>query len=145
VPEITHEIAPPPRNRRSPAADIRRRHLRPGTYTGSFTLEHAGDFAVAIKATGASAASLAFARTASTEFNVTPTTARFVSFRNEGRDDNGDGLIDEVVVTAGVDVQVAGQYQFALTLVAGNGGKTNAQTPADLPQGAQQISVSFPA
>lgn len=116
-----------------------------GIYTGSFTPDHAGDFAVAIKATGTSAANLPFARTASAEFNVTPATARFVSFRSEGRDDDGDGLIDEVLVTAGVDVQVAGQYQFALTLVAANGQKTNTQTLADLSQGAQQISVSFPA
>ncbi|HEX8351480.1 MAG TPA: proprotein convertase P-domain-containing protein [Pyrinomonadaceae bacterium] len=116
-----------------------------GIYTGSFTPDHAGDFAVAIKATGASAANLAFARTSSTDFNVTPTTARFVSFRNEALDADGDGLVDEVLVTAGLDVQAAGQYQFALTLVAGNGQKTNAQTLADLSQGAQQISVSFPA
>jgi subtilisin-like proprotein convertase family protein len=116
-----------------------------GIYTGSFTPDHAGDYAVAVKATGASAAGLPFARTASAEFNVAPATARFASFRNEGRDTDGDGLADEVLVTAGVDVQVAGQYQFALTLVASNGLKTNAQTLADLPQGAQQISVSFPA
>ncbi len=116
-----------------------------GIYTGTFTADRAGDFSVAIQATGTSASGARFSRFASTSFRVEQPLARFTSFQDAGADDNGNNQIDRVTVTANVNVQVAGQYQFALTLLASNGERIKASRFADLMQGTQQVFASFSA
>ena len=116
-----------------------------GIYTGTFTASQAGQFAVQVRATGTSAAGVSFSRTASTSFRVLPPLARLLSFSDAGVDDNGNSLIDRIVVTATVDVQAAGNYLFTMGLVSSSGVRINASTSAPLAAGTQQIAVPFPA
>jgi Tol biopolymer transport system component len=116
-----------------------------GIYTGTFNANQAGDFSVAIRASGVSGSGVPFARVAETTFKVSQPLANFVSFQDAGVDDDANGLIDRIVVTATVDIRVAGNYRFNLTLVAGNGSEITASALAALQTGPQQISVSFSA
>jgi len=76
---------------------------------------------------------------------VTPPVTAFVSFSDAGADDDANGLIDRVVVTANVNAQTAGRYQFGVTLEAANGATTKASTIATLPSGPTTLAVSFDA
>lgn len=115
-----------------------------GIYTGSFTAGNAGDFTAQVRATGTSSG-LSYSRTSSTTFRVLTSLANFISFSDAGVDDNGNSLLDRVVVTATVNVQTAGTYRFTLDLSSSNGATINASTSSSLAQGTQQISVSFPS
>lgn len=116
-----------------------------GIYTGTFTANQTGEFAIAMKATGASGSGTAFSRVRDTSFKVTPPLASFVSFQDASANDDANGLIDRVIITATVDVRQSGNYQFNVTLAASNGAEAAASGVAVLPVGSQQISVSFPA
>lgn len=116
-----------------------------GIYTGAFTIDRVGQFSIAIRATGANGAGVMFSRVADMSFKVTRPLASFVSFRDAGVDDDGNGLIDRVTITATVDVRQAGSYRFNVTLAAANGAEAKANGVALLQAGTQQISASFPA
>jgi subtilisin-like proprotein convertase family protein len=116
-----------------------------GLYTGTFPTDHAGQFTVTIRVNGTTPAGASYSRSASTSFRVVEPLARFVSFQDAGADDNFNGLTDRVVITSALNVQRAGAYQFGITLVASNGQKVKASATSNLEQGAQQLSVSFPA
>jgi hypothetical protein len=115
-----------------------------GIYTGQYTVTAAGTVTAAVRVTGSSNVGVPFSRAAATTFQVIPPRAAFVSFSDAGADDDGNGLIDRVVVSANVDVQTAGQYQFGVTVTASNGAKINGSTIAPLQSGSAVISVSFP-
>jgi hypothetical protein len=116
-----------------------------GIYTGSFTVDQIGEFAIAMKATGASRSGTAFSRVTDTSFKVTKPLASFASFQDASADDDANGLIDRVIVTATVNVRQPGNYKFNVTLGASNGAEATASAVAVLQVGIQQISVSFPA
>lgn len=117
-----------------------------GIYTGTHTASQAGRFSAAMQATGISGSGVTFSRTASTTFRVLRPLASFDSFSDVGVDDNSNGAIDRVVVTANVNVQTAGRYQFGVSLEANNAAQIKASTIATLSAGgAQQVAVSFSA
>jgi hypothetical protein len=116
-----------------------------GIYTGLYTAATAGRFVAAIRATGTAPSGSAYTRTASTDFRVLPPLAGFNSFSDAGVDDNGNGLIDRVAVTATVQVQSAGNYRLELSLAASNGREARASATANLLAGVQQITASFSA
>jgi hypothetical protein len=116
-----------------------------GIYTGSFTAGQSGEFTTRVTATGISSTGMSFSRTAGTTFRVLPSLASFISFSDAGIDDNGNGLIDRIVVTATVNVQTSGNYRFTIGLTSSTGIRIAASTSSVLAQGTQQISVSFPA
>lgn len=113
-----------------------------GIYTGTSTASRPGEFFVAMRATG-SANGVTFSRLATTTFRVIPSLAKFSSFTDTGLDDNSDEQLDRVMVSANLDVQRAGKYQFAITLEAANGARAQASVVANLAAGAQQLSVAF--
>lgn len=116
-----------------------------GIYTGTFSSDHPGKFAVAIRSTGTSSAGVPYSRVVTTSFRVMQPLAKFGSIRDRGEDDDFDNLIDRVVITADADVQTAGKYQFGLTLQGSNGREVNTSSFASLAQGSQQIAVTFSA
>jgi len=116
-----------------------------GVYTGELTANVPGTFTVALRATGLSSAGVLFSRAAGTTFRVLPPIAAFEDLSDAGIDDDGDGLVDRVLVTANVAVQTAGRYQFGISLEAPNGARTNGRASGDLPSGSSSLAVSFAA
>lgn len=114
-----------------------------GIYTGEFTAAAAGTFMAALRVTGVSSAGVSFSRTATTTFRVLPRRAAFANFADAGADDDFDGLTDRVVITANVDVQVAGTYQFGVTLEASSGAQISGSATASLDAGSAPLDVSF--
>ena len=115
-----------------------------GIYTGTYTATKAGRFSAAMKATGTTTAG-PFSRTASTTFRVLPPFATFTSFSDAGVDDNSNSLIDRVVVTATVNVQTAGKYEFGASLAGAGGALIKSTQTATLATGTRQIAISFSA
>jgi hypothetical protein len=116
-----------------------------GVYTGTFTAARAGEFDIAMHASGASAAGVSFFRTASTGISVTAPLARFASFQTAGVSSDPATQVNPIVVTASINVQRAGNYQLGLTLKDGSGKRVTATSSAAFQLGAQQMSVSFSA
>lgn len=114
-----------------------------GIYSGAFLAERAGNFSVSVRVTGVSASGVPFSRGASKTFQVIDPPAGFVSFEDAGTDDDADGRPERVVVKANVEVRTAGNYQFSVTLVEGNGKELNASGFAELAVGSGQIGVGF--
>lgn len=112
-----------------------------GIYTGIFTPSAAGDHGVLLTATGTAGA--AFVRKGATTFRVIQPSASLGTLQDQAVDDNANGLPDRIVVAAPVTVQIAGDYEFEVTLKASNGKETSARGTATLGIGAQQISASF--
>ena len=107
-----------------------------GIYTGVYTAATPGKFIAAVRATGTTANGVAYARTASADFRVLPPLAQFISFSDAGVDDNGNGLIDRVAVTANIQTQQAGNYRLEFTLAASNGREARAAAEGALLAGA---------
>jgi hypothetical protein len=116
-----------------------------GIYTGVYTTTAAGKFLAAIRATGTSSTGAAYARTAGAAFRVLPSLAGFNSFTDAGIDDNGNGLLDRVAITAIAQVQRAGNYRLELSLAASNGSEARANATTNLLTGVQQMTASFSA
>lgn len=116
-----------------------------GIYTGTFAADRLGQVPVTIQVTGTSASGLSFSRVATTTVRVVQPLARFSSFSDGAADDNFNGLMDRIMLTANVDVQKAGKYQFGATLRASNGETVKASSFTDLLAGSQQATVSFGA
>ena len=114
-----------------------------GSYIGIFKPAQPGRFTAAMQVTGTSASGVAFSRTASTAFRVLGPLAKLTSFQDSAVDDNGDGIIDRVVVTAGVSVQTAGKYQFGISFVSTAGVTIKSGATVALDTGDRQITVSF--
>lgn len=116
-----------------------------GIYTGSFTASVAGRYAIIVRATGVSSSGVNYARTATTIINVRPATAGFNAFSAAGIDDNGNGRVDRLEVTANLNVQTSGKYVFVLNLEGTNGKAVGSSNEATLQTGPQQIKLTFPA
>ncbi len=114
-----------------------------GIYTGTFTPVDPGKYIVQVTASGTSASGLPFVRTASTTFQVITPSAQLASFSDEPVTDPNSGQYTSVLVTAAVNVQIAGQYQLSLQLTASNGMTTQAVGSAQLGTGTGQIGVPF--
>jgi hypothetical protein len=67
------------------------------------------------------------------------------SFTDAGRDDDGDGLYEALLVRVGVQVDAAGRYHLAGRLVDGQGEEIGAAyAQADLPAGTSFVELPFP-
>ncbi len=115
-----------------------------GVYIGTFKPAGPGHFTAAVQVTGTSTSGIAFSRTASTTFRVLGALAKFISFQDWAADDNGDGIVDRVVVTARVNVQTAGKYQFGISFVSSSGVAIKSGAVVALDTGERDIVVSFP-
>ena len=115
-----------------------------GIYTGTFTPTRAGQYGAAVRVTG-TAGGVSFSRLAGTTFRVQEPLATFDSFTDSGVDDDADGFLDRLRITANLSVQRAGRYQFSVSLVASNGSTIKSEAFADLATGSQQMSISFAA
>ncbi len=116
-----------------------------GIYTGSLVLNTSGSYIVSIRVTGTSSG-VNFSRFASTSFRVLPSAATFTSVSAAGVDDNGNGRVDRVEITANLNVPAAGKYMFGISLWGDNNQFVRATTEANLTAGSQQqLKVSFPA
>ncbi|MBL8229297.1 MAG: hypothetical protein JNL98_12495 [Bryobacterales bacterium] len=115
-----------------------------GVFSGAVPLGQPGRYTATLNATGTSSG-VAFARTASTVFDVEAPTATFVSFQDQAIDDNGNGLSDRIVTTANLSVLTAGVYRFAIHLKGSNSRVLLGSTTGELGVGSTYLSVSFTA
>jgi hypothetical protein len=67
----------------------------------------------------------------------------FVGFSDVDNDDDMNGLVDGVAITANVNATVAGQYQFGITLEAANGAQIKGSTTVALESGVTPVTISF--
>jgi len=113
-----------------------------GIYTGVLTPSLIGSYTVFVTATGNSSSGVAFSRTATTTFQVNNPTAEIGTLQDAPLTDS-NGNIYSIAVTAPLTVQVAGQYQFTLSLQGSNGNVTQAVTSGQLNTGNQQLVVAY--
>jgi hypothetical protein len=98
-----------------------------GLYSGVFIPEVPGHYVVVARAERAAGDGTAFERQASVEFRVrdaNPATrlrGDFIFTNTSARDDDGDGLIDVLVIRPGVVVGAAGTFDVTAVLQAPNG------------------------
>ncbi len=116
-----------------------------GLYTASFIPAGPGEYIVLMRATGLSKSGLPFSRTSSTSFTVRPPSATLGSVTSSVADADGNGLWDQLTVTAKVNVQTAGTYALFAGLQASNGQIVTSSADIDLSAGPGQAQVAFPA
>ena len=115
-----------------------------GVYTGTLTLNHTGEFPIAVRITGVSTSGLSFSRIASATVTVVDQLASFTSFQDAAVN-NPNGFIDRVNLTANMTVSVAGDYRFTATFLASNGHQITSSAEGHLDTGTQQLSIPFSA
>ncbi|MEO7651177.1 MAG: DUF4214 domain-containing protein [Bryobacteraceae bacterium] len=115
-----------------------------GLYTGTAVTGAPGNYTVAVRSTG-SAGGATFVRVATTTFKVIPALAAFASFSDAAVDDNSNGKPDRVTVTASLNVQTGGKFQFGVTLLASNGNIAKASGIATLTPGTRTLTASLAA
>jgi hypothetical protein len=115
-----------------------------GIYETLLTPVVAGTYQVQANVTG-TASTGAFRRTAATTLTFAPVRAQIIGVTDRGSDDDGDGLVDRVVVAATAKITEAGKYMIVVRLSASNGHELEAATEMTLPTGSTPTDVSFRA
>jgi hypothetical protein len=117
-----------------------------GIYSGSFTATEVGDYNAVAQISGINSTSTPFTRLSGARFSVVPARANLTgTLTDQGVDDNGNTLFDRVVVSAQVQVTVAGTYELHVTLRTPGGQNLQSQGTAALATGTQMIGASFGA
>lgn len=116
-----------------------------GIYGGLLQSTRIGRFLAVFRVSGTTPGGVAYSRTASHEFRVIAATASLVSFEDTALDDNGDGVLDAISVSAKVKVQLAGAYRFGLSFSTSSGATIKAADTFNLTAGDTVISVRFSA
>ncbi len=89
---------------------------------------------------------LLFRRTVSTTFHVVQQHASLDgTFQDRGEDDDGNGLLDRVVISPDIFVLDAGNYNTSIILTASNSASVSANTVQDFTIGNNAPNVSFPS
>lgn len=114
-----------------------------GMYGGTWTPETPGRYRVVLTARGISPAGVAYERQATTEVVVTPALARLTSVADAAVDETGDGTLERLDVTLGLDVTQEGRYRLAASLVSASGRTVTAQRVLTLKAGAQAVALPF--
>ena len=117
-----------------------------GLYTVELDLGTPGEYTAVARIAGTTSSGAAFERQASAGFTVLPTRTLLTgSVSDQGVDDDGDGLLDRVVLTAGTDTQQAGEYRLFATLAASGGQTLVRSAAATLPTGPGSVPIDFEA
>lgn len=116
-----------------------------GNYGASVATGDAGEYEVAVRVRG-NASTGAFVRTATASFRAVARTAIFDgTFTDAGIDDNGDGLLDAVIVRPRLNVTRAGTYNVSLELRSTGGRTIVANFSGALGTGVVSPAVRFNA
>jgi hypothetical protein len=115
-----------------------------GNYTGTYVPGVSGVYRVLVNISGTTNTG-AYARTVTAIFKVIDPLAAFSAVTDTSVVNNGNGLVDQVVLAAQMNVITPGTYIFSATLKASNGQTTTASGMATLPTGSGQINAPIPA
>ena len=117
-----------------------------GLYSGHFSITEAGEWVTIATVTGTNSHGTPFSRTSSTRVTALPGGARLTSVVfDHGVDDNGNGLIDRIVLDVGVAVTIPGDYRITGVLTTAGGQTMVARGHAELPVGAATIAADLSA
>ena len=114
-----------------------------GIYTGSMAPSAPGGYVAELRTTGVSNSGVPFSRFAKTSFTVIQPIASLSP--NSVADSSVGTPITQVNVTATVNVQIAGTYEFSAELAGSNGRIAVSKTSVTLATGSQTISAPFSA
>jgi hypothetical protein len=116
-----------------------------GVYTGAVSdTSLAGLYRTAVRADGLTSAGSAFSRSAFALATVSRSTTSLTGgYRDFGRDTDGDGLFNELVVEADLAVTDAGDYRLFAELADSAGNRRTASVPVSLPAGTATVELSF--
>lgn len=117
-----------------------------GLYSGFFTPAAVGRHDALADIVGSTPAAVPFRRQATAQLDVVAATAQFNGdIADLPRDDDGDGRIEQIVLTAGVSVTEAGNYHATAYLRTPGNQAFEAAAAQQLSSGQAQVSVAVPA
>jgi triacylglycerol esterase/lipase EstA (alpha/beta hydrolase family) len=116
-----------------------------GVYTGAVSdTTAAGLYDVVVRADGLNAGGAAYSRSAFALATVAASSSRLAgTYRDFGRDTDGDGLFNELVVEADVTVTDAGDYRLFAVLADSAGNRRPVSVPVTLAAGLAAVELSF--
>lgn len=112
-----------------------------GSYTAELPASAAGDYEVSLQVRGHYASGEEFERVAATSIKIDIRRATILSVTEKPADEDGNGLIDRIDVTARVKVELAGKYDLQIDLHAANGKYMQAHGKAELGVGESTITA----
>jgi hypothetical protein len=115
-----------------------------GSYEADLPMTAVGKYEVALKVKGKYADGTEFERSAATDVTIEPRRAKILGVTERPVDKDGNGLVDEIEVTARVKAELAGEYALTVDLVAGSGKYMQGYGKAQLGIGDGNITATFP-
>jgi len=103
-----------------------------------------GRYVVQVDAT-ATIAGGSFRRSATVDFRVVPRNAQIIGVSDHGVDDNGDGMLDRIVIQPAANIVEAATYIVMVRLVASNGAELQHSMQGAFAVGSVSPEVSFSA
>jgi hypothetical protein len=89
-----------------------------GAYTADLPMTEAGYYSVTVNIRGRDSAGKEFERTAGESITIEPRRAQIIDVSESPVDEDGNGLIDRIDVTAQVKVELGGKYAMEVILTA---------------------------
>ncbi len=114
-----------------------------GLYGVEWVTDAPGRYTAVLTASGVTPGGIAYMRQATTSVRVTPALAVLTSIADAAVDDTGDGVLEHLDVTVGLDVATAGRYRVAASLVSASGKTVTAQKSLSLKSGSQAVALPF--
>ena len=117
-----------------------------GLYSGEFTPNAVGQYAVLAEITGTTPGGVSYTRHSLTRINVVPATSVFTgTVGDEGVDDNSDGFFDRIRFNIQANTTLAGSYSVIAHLKTASGKTLIRGTRIDLATGIGSIPIDFEA
>jgi hypothetical protein len=92
-----------------------------GAYRAELPMTAAGEYSVAVKVRGKYANGTEFERNAGDSITIEPRRAQILSLTERPLDDDGNGLIDRIELTARLHVDMPGEYFLLVDLTSADG------------------------
>jgi hypothetical protein len=92
-----------------------------GAYHAELPMTAAGEYSVAVKVRGKYANGTEFERNAGDSITIEPRRAQILSLTERPLDDDGNGLIDRIEITARLHVDMPGEYFLLVDLTSADG------------------------
>jgi hypothetical protein len=125
---------------KGPPMPVEFKFVGQGNYRAEFPTTVAGKYEVGLKVRGKYANGREFERGAGTSVEIRLRWAKIVSLTEQPVDEDGNGLIDRIEVTAQVQVDLAGEYSVQVDLFAA-GANMQAYGKAKLEKGQGTITA----
>jgi hypothetical protein len=117
-----------------------------GLYSTEFIPNSPGQYRAMAEISGHTAQGTPFFRQSATQFTVVASTGQLTgTLSDQGVDDNGNSLLDRIVISAEVNMAQGGDYNIFVHLKTAGGKSLVRSTSVNLPAGVQNTEINFEA